>query len=1041
MRSTQAIPLTDSDEQPKRPDAALSFRHSDPDFAITCDLSLYRPIDFKFLVIMLIASAICAGGVVIVHGMQMRRVRTQFLTLSEEAHRNGDFAGAARNLAKYLMLVPEDIDARYRFALTLHKRAKTPRDRLTVYLNLEAVIRVDPKRGAARRKLVELAMEFGRYQDAVKHLDVLLTTAPDDADLLLLKGDCLFATGEFKTAATVYEAVIESAPRRFEIYARLAALHQDRLDSSDKARIVLNSMVARNRDSFEAYLTRARFLWNHNESSAAINDAAMAYRLGPSEPDVLLLVAEIVQQTRTSLVGGSQDQGSPFDVTEVKSRIAKVLESFPDHAKLSLALAQLEVGSGEIAKAAGRLREARQAHPDQLDLHRYYIDVLIYQNKLDAARSELAVLRKHGTEPTATTYLEGRLAMAESDWISASRKFESIRLGQLGTSKFRVLININLGRCYRQLRHSAREIAAYQRAEQLGVLPVDVKLELAEALLRAGESKAATLRYRRLIQRPGVSSRLAQLLIQEVLRKPKQKRDWTRVEKMLALADRDPANLIDVLLLRTRVLTAKGEVSTAGRLLRRSADRHPGQVRLWVALAGFQENYGDADKALKVLDEAQKHLGIRVELWLARVKIQTRVGDADAKAALLRLSAARNRFAPANQGRLLRSLAQAYQILGELDQAVEFCKLAVKLQPNDLDSWRRLVELALRQGDSKKAEKFLAEIRRIEGPDGPYWRMGEAARLILLAENGQLSGLSKARRLLMQAAAELRRSPRVSSALARVEELDGNEEGAIDYYAQAIDQGEVDPRVVARLIRLLNQRRQFVRAADILSLFQERSRQPLSGSLERLAVEVAIRTKDFDHVLELARQGIESQPRDAQAQIFLGQALLAAGKTKEAERALRTAVNFDRTQPGPWIALVQFLARTKRIDQAEIAIREAAKHLTQRQAPLALATCCEAVGEWHLAEQHLGKALRLGGNTSLARWRLAGFYLRRGLNTRAEELMMTLLDPDTHAPKSIVRAARRGVAIILSSRSDYHEFQQALALFNFVKNRCRTANS
>ena len=1030
MRSTEAIPLTDPDEQPKRPDVALVARQIDPDFAIAGNLSPYRPIDYKFLVIMLIALSICIGGVVIVHGMQMRRVRTRFLTLSEKAHRNGDFATAARNLSKYLLLVPDDIDARYRLALALDQRAKTPKQRLTVYLNLEAVVRADPKRSAARRKLVGLAMEFGRYQDAIKHLDVLLTVSPDDADLLLLKGDCLFATGKLKTAATVYEAVLEKSPRRFKTHARLASLLQDRLDSSDKARIVLNRMVVRNRDSFEAYLTRARFLWNHQEPAAAISDAAMAYRLGPSEPDVLLLVAEIVQQTQITLNGAAENQDAPFDVAEIKTRIEAVLERFPHRTKLSLALAQLEVGSGEVTKAVKRLREAWQAHPDQLDLQRFYIDVLIHQHELDAARRELAALRRNGTEPTSVTYLEGRLAMAEGDWLLASRKFASIRLAQLGTPKFQALVNINLARCCRRLGHTAREIAAYRRAEQLGVLPVDARLELAETLLRAGKSKSAMLRYQQLIERPGVASRMAQLLIREVLRRPKRKRDWTRVEQMLSLADRDPANLVDVLLLRARVLTAKGDISAAGKLLRRSTERHPGQVRLWVALAGFEENFGSADKALRVLDQARAQLGNRIELWLDRVRIRARVGDAEARAALTRLESDCNRFSPAVQGRLLRALATAYQMMGDLGQAARCCKLAVKQQPNDLESWRRLVELALRRKDSAQARKYLAEIRRIEGPDGPYWRLGEAARHILLAENGQPEGLSTARRLLKQAAAELQNSPRVSSALARVEELDGNEDGAVDYYAQAIDQGETDPRVVARLIRLLNQRRQFTRAADVLRTFQERSRQPLSGTLEGLAVEVAVRTKDFAQVLELAQRGTAAKPRDVHARIFLGQALWAAGKVNEAERALRAAVQLDQTRPGPWIALVNFLAQTRQNEQAQIAIREAAKHLTPHQAPLALARCFESVGNWQAAEKSFGKALRLGGNTSLARWRLASFYLRRGLNSRAQELLAGLVAPGSGASKSIVRAARRGLAIILSSRSDYHEFQRALALLD-----------
>jgi len=58
------------------------------------------------------------------------------------------------------------------------------------------------------------------------------------------------------------------------------------------------------------------------------------------------------------------------------------------------------------------------------------------------------------------------------------------------------------------------------------------------------------------------------------------------------------------------------------------------------------------------------------------------------------------------------------------------------LQPDHLEIWRRLLELALRSRDNDKATQMIAEIRRIEGDDGVLWRLGEAAREIMLARNG-----------------------------------------------------------------------------------------------------------------------------------------------------------------------------------------------------------------------------------------------------------------------------------------------------------------
>jgi cellulose synthase operon protein C len=83
-----------------------------------------------------------------------------------------------------------------------------------------------------------------------------------------------------------------------------------------------------------------------------------------------------------------------------------------------------------------------------------------------------------------------------------------------------------------------------------------------------------------------------------------------------------------------------------------------------------------------------------------------------------------------------------------------------------------------------------------------------------------------------------------------------------------------------------------------------------------------------------------------------------------------------------------------------------------------------------LAEQYLRKSLDSAQDKSNARWTLADFYLRHGAESKAEVLLAELISPQSQAPKTVVRSARRGMAMIWSRRKEYRKFLQALSLID-----------
>src|SRR5262249_38624956 len=144
-------------------------------------------------------------------------------------------------------------------------------------------------------------------------------------------------------------------------------------------------------------------------------------------------------------------------------------------------------------------------------------------------------------------------------------------------------------------------------------------------------------------------------------------------------------------------------------------------------------------------------------------------------------------------------------------------------QPNDLGVCVVLFDLALTDGDLGAVRRAVAEIRRIEGPEGALARYGRACELMLQARGGDRSGLDEARRQLPAISGRRPGWSRLALCEAEIATLAGNPSLAIAKYQQAVDQGERDPAVLRRLVELLSAERRYDEASRALRLLPEQT--------------------------------------------------------------------------------------------------------------------------------------------------------------------------------------------------------------------------
>jgi len=847
--------------------------HHEVDYGRHLRDSGLRPVNFRFLTIAVATLVTMLGIVHGLHEYQLRRMGSHLLKQAEEASAAGQPNEAIRHLRSYLLIVPDDSEASEKLAFALTDVAETGKQRFEAFLLLERILKDDPAEVELRRRLVDLLILSGRFTDAIEHLQLLLAKAPNNDQLHLLMARSYVAIRDDGKAAASFENAIRCAPRTFRTYEELAELLGKQRDGAENARNVMDRMVASGPSAPEASLARARFCQSKGEVEAAESDAIKALQFGPADPDVLQFVAELIASTG--------NRHNKFNVNLIHAGLIRALEQDSSDVGLMVGIAQLDAHLGRYDLAEQRLRKAIQDNTKDLQLGWRLAEMLISQSKLEEARLEMARLGDLKLARPLQEYLAARIEMMDGHWLDAVRKFESVRNSPASVPTLLPQVHLCLGHCYENLGHVEQQLAAYREATNLNESSEEARLGLARSLARIGRTDDALLHYAQVRHLSGVSIQIARLLLQRNLQRPAAERNWNDVEEALDIAAK--TDLENSLVVRSFMLVAQNQAPQALELLERAIERHPGHVGLRVALAETHYQMGSISQAESVMVAAEQTLGNRVEILLARIRYAAALTGDAAKVKLLELEESATRFSGAAQLNVWRALAAAAAAIGDTDRWRIHVTAVAEKNPDDLQVIHSLYFGALQSGSTDDAERWLQEIRRIDGNDGPETLLAEAQRLMVSANPGptdkgavehgavEHGAVEQARELFNKVAVQMPGSPRVALELAQLETLAGNEDLAIDHYTKAIDAGENDPEVFNRLIRLLYKQRRFTEAADVVERLRNTATVSLTGDLGRVAAEVSIRSQDLKQASRFAELAVSSESPDFRDHLWPGQ--------------------------------------------------------------------------------------------------------------------------------------------------------------------------
>jgi Tfp pilus assembly protein PilF len=973
-----------------------------------------RQLNWKTLLILvggLIASVVF---VVLLHNFQVRRAASQLLTMADKEEKAGRLDKAANALELYVGFRPDDLNATARYGHLLATKATSPAQKFRAAQVLENVAAKDPNRYAELREAATLLTSVGQHRLARPHWELLLDRDKNDG---VIEGKLALADidqSKFDAADARFTRAIKNSPKEIDLYGLQAYLLRTKMNLPQRAAAVMDAMVAANRDQARAYVERARFRLDANLPGAEA-DLEAARKLKPDDVDLALVTARIALR----------DGATSKAVEGLTTAIAKG----PASPELYLARGQALQMDGKVTEAIENYRKGAETFPNSSELRFVLIDTLIQQGKTAEAEPLLVAFQAKSPGSPGAIYLEAFMTYGQKKWAESIRKFEKTLPDLVAVPGLQRSALFNIGQAYERIASPEPALSAYRRALALTPEWTTGHLRVASVLASIGRVDEAIREYRTLpINTPGVRPALVSLRIFQNSRLPADQRRWDDIETLIADVESSGTKKIDSLGLRLDLLLARGRIAEARTLVEAARKDYPDQISPSLYLAFLLEAEKKPAEAMKVLDETKARFGDLATVRRALIRYWALQGGADASKNLTALASDLTKFSPADQSELLDALAIANLRIGNREQSSQLLDASIRQAPENVRLLIRKVDYALEKGADPAMADAIAQLRKVEGPDGIHWRLGEANRLLIVASTKKTKdGLAETRTHLDFV---LKREPDSANAhrlLGYLNDIEGNKDQAIVEYQKGLLSGPTQGAALVRLASLLIDRGRYADANKLI--VQAESRGVTLFESKQTVAEVAIRANDLLRGERLVEKAIATDSKVVKDQLWLAQMYSALKKPKEAEAAARRAVALAPTEPAPRLLLVLVLLQAE--NRAE-ALIEAAKAESQigKEKHVELSRIALAIGNSVLASKHLDEALASRPDDLSILQEAARVALSANEPAKAITLFRKLIDPSLAASPEVVAESRRGLAQSLRMTGRIKSFEEAAALID-----------
>lgn len=997
-------------------------------------------INFKFVFGTVAVLTALYGSATWWHGVQLTRLADRFKSSAAEAAAEGDTRREIRMLRAYLRALPDDIALRVRLIDRLCETADGPAEKVQLYNLCEQLLRRDAENIDVRIRLVEILLDAGKPASASGHLDYIEATGDVGVDVWRLRARSAEGLGDTPAAIVALERVVEALPGAIDDYLAIVHLYDTRLTRRDDAIAVLNEMVAKNRGSSRAYFERSKYLRHIGRWDRASYDLREAFRLAPTDPDILVAVGGAIEESALA--------AEIFERGEVRRRLREAIAGVLDDggaaravevAPLIATAVTFDVVSGRYDAAGRLIEQALTRFPDSVFLRVSAAEYRLAAGDREGAERELAELTELGAPTALLSYLKARFHVVDGDWLTACRLLRAAEF-EADNDSHRVKIGTALAACAREMGDRHGEIVALRRVLDAGGEMASARAAMAKALAATGRRREAWRQWGRPSVDPDALLAMARLgvsIVAEEAGIDKSRKAVTarEIESLIAQAAARGATPQSVTELRARLELAVGRNDEALELLGDPSAGGPFSSGLVLARIDALLSLGrreEAAKALRALEKLNRDHPSSIR-FASIVSAWIGFGIEIARPHILRLVAERPSVGDSTGRRAGMSLVDVLVKLGEFAPAAEIAEELVDAWPRHAGCWSRYVAVSAARGAGDDVERGIDRLKSIEGSGGVLWRLASAARAIRSLRSGGDGDATEIRASLesVRKTAGLPEAYRLAGELSLVQ---GDESAAVREFRAAFDGGDMRRHTVGRLVELLVERRRYEQAADVIRRADAGRRGGLDASLERLAAVVAIGAGESDAAVDYAIAAVTRSGDDGpEAMLFLGEIHRRAGRYSEAIDYFRGCVSSESSRPEGWVGLVETYVAAGNREAAVETAREARSRLGHDLPAETVAICFARAGDNATATEILTEAAEAPDAAASLKLRYARSLIDEGRRADAELVLSDLADDGLGQDDERVRrrllgglqlrkpspvAARRGLELLARNLDD-----------------------
>jgi cellulose synthase operon protein C len=294
--------------------------------------------------------------------------KQKYLDQGESYLEKGKYPEASIEFLNAVKIDRNDANAHYQLAKGYVKLQQWPK----AYDEFKRTIELQPENYPARVDLAKLLIASGSLQQAQEQTDLLLQRRPNDSQTHFIVGNLLAAEANYPAAIAEMRKAIAINSSDGDSYLNLALL-QMKAGQPDSAEANFKKAVELNPKDTGARSMLGDFYQFHNRPAEAEQQFRSAIEIDPQNPDLRAALA------RLYIAEGKNAEAEGF--------LKQVKVDFPNNSVGYRMLGDFYFKTGALDKATTEYGSLYQEHPKDLEVKKNFIQLLIFRNRLNEARS------------------------------------------------------------------------------------------------------------------------------------------------------------------------------------------------------------------------------------------------------------------------------------------------------------------------------------------------------------------------------------------------------------------------------------------------------------------------------------------------------------------------------------------------------------------------------------------------------------------------------------------------------------------------------